>query len=154
MLRSITFRNDCAMHRCKLLLSLAAMPLAACMTPQEPPGCRQFDCIAIGEQQRLAPGLAARPVSVKEDSRCPIEAECVWAGRVVIETELELGHEVITVLLDSSEPMHINAGLLSVAEVAPDMSIQRSPIAPEHYRFAFRFVPDLMDNEPMEQIVR
>lgn len=147
MLRSITLRDDCAMKEKILPLTLAAVGLSACATPQEIPGCRQYDCVALGEWQQLASDLTARPLSVTEDSRCPIEADCIWEGRVVVETELELGHDVITVPLDTSEPLRINKGMLSIAEVAPEMSIKWSPIPIESYRFAFTFAPDIMTDD-------
>lgn len=150
MQRSITFRDDCAMKESVLLIAIAASGVSACTTPQEIPGCRQYDCVALGELQRIGHGIAARPIEVTEDSRCPIEADCVWEGRVLVETQLELGHEVITVALDTSAPLRINKGMLSIAEVAPEMSVEWSPIPPDSYRFAFSFVPDIMDEDPAE----
>lgn len=103
--------------------------------------------MALGEKQQITAQLAATPISVIEDSRCPIEAECVWQGRVVVEAEIELGEEIASVTLDSSEPLRINAGLLSIAEVAPEASIAWAKIAPENYRFAFNFVPSIMERD-------
>lgn len=124
---------------------LLAAALAACATAGalEAPGCQTMDCVALGETQKVA-GIAVTPLEVLEDSRCPIEARCVWAGRVQVKSELQLGHEVITVELDSSEPLHIDAGMLSIAEVAPIASTKWSPIEPQHYRFGFAFAPDIM----------
>ena len=120
--------------------------LAACATAgtQENPGCRTMECVAIGESQ-TAGAIVVTPLEVIEDSRCPVDAQCVWAGRVRVTSQLQLGHEVITVELDSSQPLHIDAGMLSIAEIAPDASTKGSPISPKHYRFGFTFAPDIMD---------
>jgi hypothetical protein len=54
--------------------------------------------VRLGETARLG-GLTVRPIAVIEDSRCPGDVDCVWAGRLrlrvavsgVGETELILG---------------------------------------------------------------
>ena len=90
--------------------------------------------------------LVVTPLEVLEDSRCPIEAECVWAGRVRVRSELQLGHEFIELELDSSSPQRINGGMLAITEIAPDASTQWSPIPPAAYRFGFSFAPDIMES--------
>jgi len=131
-----------------LSLTLMAM-LSGCVTPEpEIPGCRSKECVAIGSPQDigLQPGdLIITPLEVLEDSRCPIEAECIWAGRVRVKSKLQLGHELIDVELSTEKPLRINGGMLSIAEVAPEASTQRSPIPKEAYRFGFTFAPDIME---------
>ena len=133
-----------------LALALLA-PLSGCMTAgtePEIPGCRGMECVALGEAQELGPqpgDLIVTPRAVIEDSRCPIEADCVWAGRLRLKADVQLGHEVITVELATDEPLRINGGMLSIAEVAPDASVEWTPIPPEAYRFGFAFGPDIME---------
>lgn len=125
--------------------------LSGCVTGQQPaeiPGCRTMDCAALGEPQeagRYEGDLVMTPLEVIEDSRCPIEAECVWEGRVLLKSELRMGHEIITVELTTEEALRINGGMLSIAEVAPEQSVEWSPIPSENYRFGFRFAPDIME---------
>ena len=121
--------------------------LPACSTAADSPdvpGCRVTECVAIGEAQQVWEDLIVTPLEVLEDSRCPIEAECVWEGRVRLNARLDMGHETISITLDSNEPIRINGGFLSIAEIAPDMSSAWSPIQPEDYRFGFSFAPDMM----------
>ncbi|WFL76887.1 hypothetical protein P7228_12925 [Altererythrobacter arenosus] len=125
--------------------TLVTVSTAACATKSEEvavPGCTEMACVAIGEAATLNELLVATPLEVLEDSRCPAEADCIWEGRVLLKTRLDLGHETITVQLDSGEPLRINGGYLRLAEVAPYASTQWSPIAPGHYRFGFAFTPD------------
>ena len=129
------------------LAVIGALGLSACATPQEIPGCLQFDCVALGERQELTDNVAVRPLKVIEDSRCPIEAECVWEGRVIVQAELALGNATRLISLDTSRPLRIQKGMLGIAEAAPEMSIEWSPIPEESYRFAFSYAPDIMTDE-------
>ena len=137
----------------RLFLIPGLILLAACTTAAErpdPPGCRTVECVAIGESQQVLADFTVTPIAVLEDSRCPIEAECVWAGRIRLMARLDVGHESIEMELDSSKPLRINGGFLSVAEVAPDASFQWSPIETGDYRFGFTFAPDVMEQQSVE----
>lgn len=121
----------------------ATLLLAACVATSEPeiPGCYEGPCVAIGESQQL-PGIEVVPLEVLEDSRCPIEAECVWSGELRLHVQLTLGHEVITSEITTLEPMIINGGALALVEAAPDASSQWPDLSPEDYRFRFEFTPE------------
>ena len=43
----------------------------------------------IGETTRVGT-LAVTPLRVVEDSRCPINARCIWAGRLILTTAMTL----------------------------------------------------------------
>jgi hypothetical protein len=43
----------------------------------------------IGEWADLGEGLRVRPLEVVEDSRCPQNARCVWAGRLRVRVNVE-----------------------------------------------------------------
>lgn len=134
-----------------LAIALVAGSSAACATKSEEvpiPGCTEMECVAIGEAAVLNELLVVTPLEVLEDSRCPAEADCVWQGRVLLKTRLDLGHETITVQLDSNEPMRINGGMLRIAEVAPYASTQWDPLSPGAYRFGFAFTPDIATEQP------
>ncbi len=65
-----------------LLLGLAA----ACASPTEPtsvtPG-QPFE-LRLGAKASLGAGVTITFVEVRSDSRCPMDAVCVWAGEAVI----------------------------------------------------------------------
>jgi hypothetical protein len=44
---------------------------------------------AIGQTADLGNGLRVRPLEVLEDSRCPQNARCVWAGRLRVRVAIE-----------------------------------------------------------------
>ena len=80
-------------------------------------------------------GLTVRPLAVIEDSRCPAQVHCVWAGRVRIRAEV--GGDGIRELT-LGEPVAVSGGTLTLVDVRPG---KRTPeaIAPRAYQFTFRF---------------
>lgn len=57
--------------------------------------------LRLGQASTLS-GIAIKPLSVTEDSRCPEGVECIWAGTVKVSTQvgsdtqiLELGKSVV-----------------------------------------------------------
>ena len=63
----------------------AALALAACATLPASAPVRSDGFAHLGEATRVGT-LVATPRAVVEDSRCPINARCVWAGRLVLST--------------------------------------------------------------------
>lgn len=45
--------------------------------------------VGIGETADLGGGLRVRPLAVLEDSRCPQNARCIWAGRLQVRVAVE-----------------------------------------------------------------
>src|SRR5687768_7906654 len=80
-------------------------------------------------------GLTVRPLAVIEDSRCPAQVQCVWAGRVRIRAEVG-GGGIRELTL--GEPVAVSGGTLTLVDVRPS---KRAPeaIAPRAYQFTFRF---------------
>ncbi len=122
----------------RTLAPLAVLSACATAQPTDIPDCYQGPCIGIGEVQDLG-HIQVKPLAVLEDSRCPIEADCVWEGRLRLQTELTLGHEVITAELTAWDGFTINGGTLTLAEVAPDASVQWPNLREEDYSFRFSF---------------
>ncbi len=89
----------------------------------------------LNETADLGNGLTVRPLDVIEDSRCPANVDCVWAGRMVLRAEVS-GQ---TVDLISDEPMTTPRGVVVLAVIKP-YPFQDWPeeIAQPPYRFGFR----------------
>ena len=69
-------------------LTLIALLSTACSTPTEPKLGDEFE-LHVGESAALTDvGLWVAFLGVGEDSRCPLQAMCVWAGdaAVLLET--------------------------------------------------------------------
>lgn len=139
---------------------LATLLLAACAQTQEPGGGRpstdpayaqqvrgdnaRLDAelsapgtfaAGIGETVDLGNGLTVRPLEVVEDTRCPYNMQCVWAGRLRlrvnvsgVETHLNLGQAENT----AHGPL-----LLAIAKPGPWRNWPAAEPRPD-YRFGFR----------------
>lgn len=93
--------------------------------------------LRLGQRADLG-GPTVTPLKVLEDSRCPKEARCVWAGRVRLEVRIELGSGTAVRELASDKPLPVADGQLELLGTMPPKSTQRE-IAPGDYRFALKF---------------
>ncbi len=90
----------------------------------------------IGETADLGQGLRVRPLEVIEDSRCPQNARCVWAGRLRLRVAVDgVGEREVT--LDEA-PVETPRGGFALVAVSPGPwtdwpSDERPP-----YRFGFQ----------------
>lgn len=77
-------------------------------------------------------------VRVVEDSRCPMEARCIQAGKVAIAVTIRHGRHRISERLSSDQQLMLSEGRLELVSVMPAKSI-RNPIEPRQYRFSLRY---------------
>jgi hypothetical protein len=113
----------------------AALALAGCVTPRvNEDGSTEA---RLGQRVDLG-GPRVTVLKVLEDSRCPMEARCVWAGRVRTEVRIELGNGTTVQELASDKPLPVADGAIELLGVMPPTSTQRK-IAPQDYRFALKF---------------
>jgi hypothetical protein len=133
------------------MIAIAVMLVtAACATeatqPEQGPGAPQQ--AQVGDTIRLSPGGTARIGTsdvvvafrrVEEDSRCPIDAVCVWAGDAAVLVELTTDRRTWSpaTLHSFAEPKEVEYGsyVLRLVEVAPpNVSTKRT--RPEEYVIA------------------
>lgn len=86
-------------------------------------------------------GPRVTPLEVLEDSRCPMNARCVWAGLVRLRVRIESGTGGM-VELTSGKPVSVADGTLELVEVRPDKvaGSGNGAIKPADYRFGLRFM--------------
>ena len=78
-----------------------------------------------------------RPIAVIEDSRCPKNVQCVWAGRLVLRTLTNAGAGADILELTLGEPLKMgNAGYLTLVDAQPT-KLAPGAIDPGEYRFTF-----------------
>lgn len=124
-----------------LVALLLAMALAACRTA---PAARAVD---FDREIQLAPSelvvfgqqeLYVELVRVVDDSRCPTDVTCVWAGEVKVQLSIRID-AAAAVQQEIVAGQHATVGgfRLLVVQVRPDRISTRA-ISPEEYRVTLR----------------
>jgi hypothetical protein len=123
-----------------LLLSVA---LAACGSASDP----ATRAVELNQEFQLAPAeqaafgpqrLSVEFLRVVEDSRCPSDATCVWAGEVKVQLSTRTGdaaavrHEIV-----AGQQATVGEWRVLVVQVQPERSSTRT-IAPEEYKVTLR----------------
>jgi hypothetical protein len=89
----------------------------------------------IGQTADLGGGLRVRPLEVIEDSRCPQNARCVWAGRLRLRVNVEgVGDREITA---DEAAVETPRGRFQLVAVSPGPWTDL-PQGAVPYRFGFR----------------
>ena len=92
--------------------------------------------VGINQTADLGEGLRVRPREVLEDSRCPQNARCVWAGRLRVRVAVE-GAGEREVILD--EPaIDTPRGAFALVAVSPGPWTDWPQNSRPPYRFGFR----------------
>ena len=99
--------------------------------------------VAFG-QTAYVDGPKIRPIKLIEDSRCPMNARCVWAGRVRILVAWVKADGDRQVVLTLGEPTPLADGTLTLTTVTPSkIAGEGRELTPSDYRFSFRFAGGL-----------
>jgi len=120
----------------------AALVLSACATTRDQTPLPDASNVALG-QKAYADGPIVQPVAMLEDSRCPMNARCIWAGRVRVQMLWIRGNgekQPFEVTLGESTPLA--DGSITLESVRPD-KMTNVELKPEDYRFSFRFAGGL-----------
>jgi hypothetical protein len=118
----------------KAVRPLAFVALSACATLS---GSSTGTPSAGLGQTAVVGSLRVRPISVVEDSRCPINAICVWAGRIVVRSEIRGGNWRETRDLELGKPQPIADGTIALVAVEPSKLAGEEN--PRPYRFTYDF---------------
>lgn len=103
-----------------LLAGCAAPAAGAPEAPADRSGAETPGTVTVqlGETARLG-DIRVRPIAVIEDSRCPRDVTCVWAGRLRLKAAISAvpGEAVLTL----SEPFALpGGGRLTLVAAAPE----------------------------------
>ncbi len=92
--------------------------------------------LEVGDTQTLPNGSIIKFVDILEDSRCPIDVECVWEGNFKIQLEIDSK----TMLLNTNlEPkaIDINGTKISIKKVLPEADSKKK-IEKHEYEVLFK----------------
>jgi hypothetical protein len=123
---------------------IALISLSACVTTA---GAEQplagGNNVPLG-RSAYVDGPIIRPVKVIQDSRCPMNARCIWAGTVKIEAIWVRPGDDRSIELELGKPVPLADGSIELTDVSPSrMAGERLELKPKDYRFSFRFMGGL-----------
>lgn len=93
--------------------------------------------VRLGQSIRIESAII-RPIRVVEDSRCPANARCIWAGRLVVRTEVRTSRRHERIDLTLGEPKSVAGGMLTLNSATPARYTNR-PIRSGDYRVGYDF---------------
>ncbi len=114
-----------------LLLAAALAGCATVMPSQAGP------TVSLG-QTTYVNGLKVRPIQIVEDSRCPKDVVCVWAGRIVVRIEVIGDFWRKTMDLELGKPQQVADGAVTLVAIHPPKKAG-AELDPRAYRFTFDF---------------
>lgn len=115
-----------------------ALALSACAATGAATPLQDGSDVGLG-QRAMVDGPIVQPVEVLEDSRCPMNARCIWAGRVRVKMIWWRGNgekQPFEVTLGESTPLA--DGAIRLESVRPE-KMTNVTLKPSDYRFSFRF---------------
>ncbi len=107
----------------------------------ELPAAAPLTFAALGQTVSVG-GPRVTPLAVLEDSRCAMNARCVWAGQLRLRLRIDSGTGG-QVEITSGKPITVADGTLELVEVRPDKvagGSSNGAVKPSDYRFGFRFM--------------
>ena len=119
----------------QLFSIVAAIGLAACATVPASGPVRRDGLAGLGQSTRVG-AVVVTPKAVIEDSRCPINARWVWAGRLVLSARIDGKgwHETANLTLGQPYTTH-GTGLVLVS--AEPGKVAGTPPSPPASLFGF-----------------
>lgn len=122
--------------------ALLALTLGACaVIPDKPQpesvALPQGTPVALGQSVTVG-GVVVTPTKVVEDSRCPINARCIWAGRLVVTTQIDGAGWRDTADLTLGEPWSTHGTVLALTSGEPGREAGEGKETPASaYRFTY-----------------
>ncbi|WP_428681630.1 hypothetical protein [Sphingopyxis sp.] len=121
---------------------LAVFALPACATMAQQTSLPDGSNVALG-QRAMVDGPIVEPVKILEDSRCPMNARCIWAGRVRLQMVWIRGNgERQPFEVTLGEPVQLADGQFTLESVRPEKMTGDATKSAD-YRFSFRFAGGL-----------
>jgi len=121
-------------------LAFATLPLAACVVVPDAPivqGTPMPEGTAVPLGMPVAVGdIVVTPMKVVEDSRCPINARCVWAGRLIVETRIDGAGWRTTANISLGESFGTHDRVIELTSGEPNKSTDHE-VQMSEYRFTY-----------------
>jgi hypothetical protein len=118
----------------------AENPPPAIEEPTSPIPEAETVTVEIGKTVRTLAETDITPLAVIEDSRCPQDVQCVWAGRVRLSVRLDGGMGPSVMEMEIGKMVSTEAVLITLVDVSPAPRAEK-PLDPLQYRFTFEVAP-------------
>jgi hypothetical protein len=96
--------------------------------------------LSVGEHHRVG-ALTVTPLAIVEDSRCPKNVVCVWAGTVRTKVALERDGSQTTVMVGLGQPAAAAGAWLHLDAACPYRAHPEPRITAAEYRLSFTLSP-------------
>ena len=121
----------------RFALALLPLALAACVTPISESTTTGTPTAGFGQTANVGP-LRVRPVKLIEDSRCPSDVQCVWAGRITVQAEIDGGAGAEVAPLTLGSPLDLGGFSVMLVSAEPG-KLAGKQIERANYRFTFQY---------------
>ena len=112
------------------LILAAAFALGACATTPISGSPIRSDGLATFGQPTRVGALVVTPQALVEDSRCPINARCIWAGRLVLTARIDGAGWRETVNFTLGKPYATHGAALALVSAEPGKMAGSPPSLP------------------------
>ncbi|MXO58713.1 hypothetical protein GRI89_04050 [Altererythrobacter salegens] len=121
-------------------LAFASVSLGACETIPNAPiveGTPAAEGTSVALLQPVRAGdVVVTPMKVVEDSRCPMNARCVWAGRLIVETRVDGAGWRDTANVTLGESYGTHGFVIALISGTPEKTTDHET-QPGEYRFVY-----------------
>ncbi len=94
--------------------------------------------LAIGASAAIH-GTTIGVLDLVEDSRCPIDVQCIQAGTVRVRISIDSYNLPFTLTLN--QPQEMENMSITLTSVIPEQKYSQKTVPPTDYRFTFRVIP-------------
>lgn len=123
------------------------------------PNCEFAECPTATATTTFSIGMSATingtrigRLSLVEDSRCPVDVQCIQAGTVRVRTSIDSYNKDFTFTL--GQPQVAGNATITLASVTPAQKYAKQTVQPSDYRFTFTVVPKVVTIPPSSSGVR
>lgn len=93
--------------------------------------------VSIGERAILSGGLSIEPLELVEDSRCPVDVQCIQAGTVRVKARIVSGSGTSTEVFTLNTPITAEVESITLTKVYPVEKNSNVVVQPGDYDFTF-----------------
>lgn len=120
-------------------LHILSLGLALAVTAGSAQGSPNLPSGGLGESIEVDYDIFVVPEAVIEDSRCPVNVDCIWAGRLVLRVQMQFPLRDLPMTIEFGETRSVGSGSLTFYAASPERTTD--PIPPQNYHFSFIYVP-------------